>query len=209
MEEKQIETFCPISRQHWREWLQEHHAEKQSVWLIYHKKKSGSPTITWSEAVDEALCFGWIDSKAKPVDDYRYRQFFSRRKPNSVWSKINKEKVQRLVDGELMTPAGFNSIATAKQNGSWTILDEAEALIIPADLADAFQKRPSAQAYFLSLSRSDKRNLLQWLVVAKRSETRQKRITELVELADQRQKPKQFSGRRNGLASPNDSEPAT
>ncbi len=189
MVEKEIETFCPINRQHWREWLQQHHAEKQSVWLIYHKKKSGSSTVTWSEAVDEALCFGWIDSRAKPMDDYNYRQFFSRRKPNSGWSKINKEKVQQLIDKGLMTQAGFKAIETAKRNGSWTILDEVEVLIIPEDLAEAFQKRPDARGYFISLSRSDKRTILQWLVVAKRAETRRNRITELIELADQNRKP--------------------
>ncbi|WP_461056150.1 YdeI/OmpD-associated family protein [Spirosoma arcticum] len=189
MAEKEIETVCPTSQQHWREWLQEHHAEKQSVWLIYHKKKAGSPTVTWSEAVDEALCFGWIDSRAKPMDDERYMQFFSRRKPNSGWSKINKEKVQQLIAGGLMTQAGVNAIETAKQNGSWAILDDVEALIIPADLAGAFQNRPNAERFFLDLSQSDRRNLLQWLAVAKRSETRQRRIAEIVERAGQRLKP--------------------
>jgi len=95
-----------------------------------------------------------------------------------------------------MTKAGFDSIETAKQNGSWTILDDAEALIIPADLAHEFEKRPNAKAYFLNLSRTDKRNILQWLVLAKRQETRQKRIAEIVELADKNQKPKQFVGQR-------------
>ena len=146
-------------------------------------------TLSWSEAVDEALCFGWIDSRAKPVDSERYMQFFSRRKPNSIWSKINKEKVQQLVANGLMTKAGFTSIDTAKQNGSWAILDEVEAGIIPADLAEAFQKRPNAHHYFLRLSRSDKRTILQWLVLAKRSVTRQNRIAEVVKLADQNRKP--------------------
>jgi uncharacterized protein YdeI (YjbR/CyaY-like superfamily) len=189
MAEKEIELFCPINRQHWREWLQQHHAEKQAVWLIYHKNRSTSTTITWSEAVDEALCFGWIDSRAKPVDDFTYMQFFSRRRLNSGWSKINKAKVQQLIDSGLMTEAGFRSIETAKQNGSWTILDEVEAGIIPADLEEAFQKRPNARNYFLRLCRSDKRIILQWLLEAKRSATRQHRLTELVEQADQNRKP--------------------
>ena len=185
-----METFCPTSQQHWREWLQDHHADKQSVWLIYHKKKSGNPTLSWSEAVDEALCFGWIDSRAKPVDDNTYMQFFCRRKPTSVWSKINKEKVQQLINNGLMTEAGLSSIETAKQNGSWTLLDDIEARIIPADLADALQKKPNAQRYFLSLSKSDRRSILQWLVLAKRVETRQNRINEIVEQADQRLRPR-------------------
>jgi len=195
MVEKEIETVCPTSRQHWREWLQAHHDQKQSIWLIYHKKNSASQGITYNDAVDEALCFGWIDSQAKPMDTFRYRQFFCQRKPTSVWSKINKGKVQQLISSGLMTQAGFKAIETAKQNGSWTILDDVEELIIPADLEEAFRKRPNAKAYFLNLSRSDKRALLQWLVIAKRTETRQKRITELVELADQQLKPKFIRGK--------------
>ncbi|MBC8151835.1 MAG: YdeI/OmpD-associated family protein [Bacteroidetes bacterium] len=190
MVEKDMETFCPTSQQHWRAWLNTHHAHKQSVWLIYHKKKSGKSTLTWSEAVDEALCFGWIDSQAKPIDDNTYRQFFCRRKPNSVWSKINKEKVQQLIDRGLMTQAGLRSIAIAQQNGSWTILDEVEAGIIPADLDEAFQKEPGAKNYFLGLSRSDRRTLLQWLVLAKRSVTRQQRIDTIVAQATQPVQPK-------------------
>lgn len=199
MKEKEIETFYPKSRQEWREWLQENHHKKKSIWLIYVKKKFNIPTIIYSEAVDEALCFGWIDSKAKPVDEEKYMQFFSRRKSNSVWSKVNKEKIQRLIDERLMTKAGFDIIETAKRNGSWTILDEVEALIIPEDLEEEFQKRPNAKTYFLNLSRSDKRNILQWIVLAKRQETRENRIIEITELADKNQKPKQFHGQKKGI----------
>ena len=194
--EKEIETFYPRSRQEWREWLQVNHDKKKSVWLIYYKKKSNTPTVLYSEAVDEALCFGWIDSKAKPIDEHTFMQFFSRRKEKSVWSKINKEKIERLIEQGLMTLAGFDIIEKAKKNGSWTILDEAEALIIPDDLEKEFQKSPNAKQYFLSLSRSDKRNILQWLVLAKREETREKRITEIVELASMNKKPKQFTAQR-------------
>jgi uncharacterized protein YdeI (YjbR/CyaY-like superfamily) len=192
-----LETFSPKSRQEWRDWLQENHDKKQSVWLIYFKKESKQPSIVYSDAVDEALCFGWIDSKSMPIDSNRYMQFFCRRKAKSVWSRINKEKVERLTREGLMTKAGFESIEVAKQNGSWTILDEAEALMIPDDLESAFQGSPMAREYFLSLSRSDKRNILQWLVLAKRPETRQNRIGEIVSLAAQGQKPKQFRG-KNG-----------
>ena len=194
--EKEIETFYPKSRQEWREWLQENHDQKQSIWLIYYKKKSNVPTVIYSDAVDEALCFGWIDSKAKPIDEHTFMQFFSRRKEKSVWSKVNKEKIERLTKEGLMSKAGFEIIDKAKQNGSWTILDDAEALIIPDDLENAFQERDNAKNYFLSLSRSDKRNILQWLVLAKRQETRKKRITEIVELASINQKPKQFIGKK-------------
>jgi uncharacterized protein YdeI (YjbR/CyaY-like superfamily) len=196
MAAEEPETFCPASPADWRAWLQAHHATKQSVWLIYHKKHTGVPSLTWSQAVDEALCFGWIDSQAKPLDADRYMQFFSRRKPTSVWSRVNKEKVQRLIEAGLMAEAGLARIDTARQNGSWLILDEVEALVIPADLAHELRKRPSASGFFAGLSKSDKRNMLQWLVLAKRPETRQKRIAEIVELADQQLKPKQFRGRK-------------
>jgi uncharacterized protein YdeI (YjbR/CyaY-like superfamily) len=197
--QNEIEIFYPTSRQEWREWLKKNNDKKQSVWLVYYKKKSEIPTIIYSDAVDEALCFGWIDSKVKPIDNEKYMQFFSKRKPNSVWSKVNKDKINRLTKDGLMTKAGFDVVEIAKRNGSWTLLDEAESLIIPKDLDNEFSKRPTAKSYFLSLSRTDKRNILQWLVVAKRQETRQKRIAEIVELAEQNLKPKQFRVSKNGI----------
>lgn len=187
-----MEIFCPTSQKDWRQWLQKNHCSKGSIWLVYYKKKSGMPTISWSEAVDEALCFGWIDSTAKPIDDAKYMQFFSKRKPNSVWSKVNKEKINRLIDDGLMILAGFESIERAKQNGSWTILDKVEELIIPMDLEKEFKTKKGSKSFFLSLSKSVRKALLQWLVQAKRPETRQRRITEVVELASQKLKPKQF-----------------
>jgi uncharacterized protein YdeI (YjbR/CyaY-like superfamily) len=196
--EQTIKTFYPKNNEHWHNWLDRNHTET-SIWVIYYKQKSKIPTIKYSDAVDIALCFGWIDSKLKPIDNEKFMQFFSKRKVNSVWSKVNKLKVERLINEGKMTKAGFDSIDIAKQNGSWTILDEAEALIIPIDLEYEFSKQPNAKTYFLKLSRSDKRNILQWLVLAKRQETRQKRITEIVELANKNQKPKQFRGQKNGI----------
>lgn len=149
--------------------------------------------MAYSDAVDEALCFGWIDSKQMPIDDEKFMQFFCKRKAKSVWSKINKEKVQRLIDAGLMTTAGYKTIEIAKHNGSWTILDEVEELIVPSDLEVAFLQKKNAKNYFTGLSRSDQRNILQWLVLAKRPETRKKRIAEIVELTEQNQKPKQFT----------------
>ncbi|GEO04976.1 hypothetical protein AAE02nite_26400 [Adhaeribacter aerolatus] len=146
--EKEVETICPANRQEWRLWLKENHRTKKSVWLIYFKKKSGYFTISWSEAVEEALCFGWIDSKAKPLDAERFMQFFCQRKPTSVWSKINKEKIQRLSDAGLITPAGYDSIQIAKQNGSWTILDEVEELIIPETWKKLFKHTLAQRTIF-------------------------------------------------------------
>jgi uncharacterized protein YdeI (YjbR/CyaY-like superfamily) len=190
MSNKEIETYCPKSQTEWRQWLEKNHQPKQSVWLIYYTKKSTIPSLSWSEAVDEALCFGWIDSTRKTIDDFSFIQFFSKRKPKSNWSKINKEKVKQLIDSKKMTKAGYESIETAKQNGYWTILDEVEDLIIPNDLEIAFEKHKGSKDYFLGLSKSARKIILSWIVLAKLQETRQKRIDEVVESAGQNLKPK-------------------
>ncbi|MDQ0641256.1 uncharacterized protein YdeI (YjbR/CyaY-like superfamily) [Pedobacter sp. W3I1] len=189
---KDIETFCPGSIKEWRNWLAAYHDLKLSVWLVYGKKGSGLPSITWSEAVDEALCFGWIDSIKKPIDGEKFMQFFCKRKANSVWSKINKEKVKRLLAQELIEKAGLEAIKRAKQNGSWTALDAVETLKIPKDLALEFKNRKEAKIFFLGLSKSVKKAILQWIMLAKKSETRQNRILELVKSSSENILPKQF-----------------
>lgn len=188
----EIETFYPKSRTHWRNWLKKNHLKKDSIWLICYKKKTDMPTVGWSEAVDEALCFGWIDSQRISIDEEKFRQYFCKRKPRSAWSRINKEKVKRLIKDGLMSEAGLGAIAIAKENGSWTTLDEVEELHIPADLNKHFRTQPDARKFFVGLSKSNKRNILQWITLARRPETRQKRIHEVVELAGQGLKPKQF-----------------
>lgn len=188
-----IETFYPKHKQEWREWLIENHTQKQSIWLVCYKKQANVPTITWSDAVDEALCFGWIDSTRKSIDSDKFIQFFTRRKPNSNWSKINKEKIERLIGEDLMFQAGLESVERAKKNGSWTILDTVEELFIPEDLETAFEANPGAKDYFLNLSKSVKKMILYWVVSAKRPETRQKRINEVAVLAAQNLKPKHIS----------------
>jgi uncharacterized protein YdeI (YjbR/CyaY-like superfamily) len=192
MQEKAIDTFYPTSQQAWRTWLQENHDSKQSVWLVCYKKKSNIPTVLWSDAVDEAICFGWIDSKRITIDDDKFMQFFTKRKPNGTWSKVNKEKIKQLIDHGLMTEAGLECIEKAKQNGSWTVLDDVEALIIPKDLESAFNNKIGSKEFFLGLSKSIRKSILQWVVLAKQVETRQKRINEIVEMASQNLKPKQF-----------------
>lgn len=192
MHKKDIETYCPKSRTDWRKWLEKNHQSKQSVWLVYFKSSTKVTSLSWSEAVDEALCFGWIDSTKKTIDTERYMQYFSRRKPKSNWSRINKEKVAKLTQNNLITKAGFDSIETAKQNGSWTILDEVEALVIPEDLKEELVTYNDAMEYFDSLSKSDKKILLYWVVSAKKSETRQKRILEIAESASENLKPNPF-----------------
>ncbi|MNL35590.1 hypothetical protein D3C87_1576320 [compost metagenome] len=140
--------------------------------------------------MDVALCFGWIDSKKIKIDDERTHQFFSTRKANSTWSKINKVKVAQLIEKGLMTEAGYKSIAVAKENGSWIILDSVEELIVPEDLDAGLKNNVVAREFFEGLSKSSKKMMLQWLVLARRPETRQKRIAEILECAGQKLKPK-------------------
>ena len=162
MQKNEIEIFYPTSQTAWRKWLQESHLSKQAVWLVFYNKKSEIKSITWSDAVDEALCFGWIDSKKISIDKETSHQFFSKRKPKSTWSKINKNKVEKLIEQDLITKAGFESIETAKQNGSWTILDEVEELIIPNDLEAEFTTKPKSKDFYMSLSKSIRKAILQW-----------------------------------------------
>jgi uncharacterized protein YdeI (YjbR/CyaY-like superfamily) len=189
---KDVEDYCPSDKQDWRKWLELNHNKKESVWLIFYKKKSPNYNLNWSESVDEALCFGWIDSVKKTIDTEKYIQYFSRRKAKSNWSKINKDKVQILIEQELMKEEGYKSIEIAKENGSWTFLDEVEALLIPEDLKGEFVNYKGSMEYFDSLSKSVKKILLYWIVSAKRKETRQKRILEIAENASKNLKPKQF-----------------
>lgn len=165
---------------------------KQSVWLVYFKSSTKIASLSWSEAVDEALCFGWIDSTKKTIDNEKYMQYFSRRKPKSIWSKINKDKVAYLTSKNLIQEAGYKTVEIAKKNGSWFILDEVEALILPKGLRKEFDKREDSLEYYESLSKSTKKILLSWIVLAKRAETKQKRIIEIAENASRNTKPKQF-----------------
>ncbi|WP_341227261.1 YdeI/OmpD-associated family protein [uncultured Arcticibacterium sp.] len=187
---KDIETFYPKSQADWRTWLLENHKSQESVWLLFYKVSSLEPSITWSEAVDEALCFGWIDSKKQTIDKFSYRQFFSKRKPKSTWSKINKDKVQTLEKKGLMTPEGLKCIDIAKENGSWTMLDAIDALIIPDDLEKEFAKHSGSKEFFENLSKSQKKIILYWVTIAKREETKAKRMSETAVCAAQNQLPK-------------------
>lgn len=189
---KVIEVYFPHNKNDWRKWLQINHNTKETVWLIFYKKKSPRHNLTWSESVDEALCFGWIDSTKRTIDKDSFKQYFTKRKPKSNWSKINKDKVKALIDQGLMQAEGYKSIEIAKENGSWTVLDEVEALVIPPDLKEAFAKYKGATEYYDSLSKSVKKGLLYWVVSAKRNETRLKRIAEVALNASKNQKPKQF-----------------
>ena len=146
--QKEVDVFYPKSPAAWRKWLEKYHFSKEAVWLVSYNKSSNKKSISWSEAVDVALCFGWIDSKRIKIDEETSHQYFTKRRSKSAWSKINKEKVQNLIEKGLMTESGFKSIEIAKQNGSWNILDEVEELIIPKDLIKEFRTKKRAKDSF-------------------------------------------------------------
>ena len=176
-----LDRVYAADRAAWRSWLETHGETTAAVWFVFSKKGSGQSSITYEEAVEEALCFGWIDSKAKPIDDRRYMQYFSPRKPASGWSKINKARLERLIAAGLMREPGLRAIERAKTNGSWSLLDDVEALVIPDDLAAAFAATPGTRDRFDTLSRTSRRNILHGIATAKRPQTRANRIAATVE----------------------------
>ncbi len=174
------EVMCE-DRAAWRDWLEANHAEEEGVWLVYWRVSTKKPSIRWEDAVREALCFGWIDSTMKPIDDERYRQVFSPRKPKSVWSAVNKGYIEELEADGLMTDAGRAKIDAAKKDGSWTLLDDVEALVIPQELEEALRAESDALfETFEALGKSKKKQALYRLFLAKRPATRQKRIAEII-----------------------------
>ena len=167
----------------WRAWLTEHHADSRGAWLVSWRAHTGKPRITYEESVVEALAVGWVDSKGSKLDEDRTMLWFTRRKPTSAWARTNKQRVELLLAEGRMLPAGQAAIDVAKANGAWSLLDEVEDLIIPADLATAFDQHPGSREHWDGFPRSTRRALLEWIVLAKRPETRAKRIREIAERA--------------------------
>ena len=180
------------SRAEWRNWLMANHAHSNGVWLLFHKVATGKPTITYEEGVLEALCFGWIDSKGNKFDNDRSLLYYSPRNPRSNWSALNKTRVVMLLEQGLMMPAGQHMIDLAKQTGTWTALEEVDALTIPDDLQSALLANPPAEANFMAFPKSAKRGILEWILNAKRPDTRAKRIAETATLAAQNIRANQF-----------------
>ena len=174
----------------WRTWLEANHDTAPGVWLVFYKKKSGAKSIAWPEAVDQALCFGWIDSKATAIDEERYEQYFTKRKTGSPWSKLNKKKVAALEAAGKIAPAGQAAIDAAKEDGSWSMMDDAEALIVPDDLARLLDEQ--ALANFRALSPSRQRTVLAWIVLAKREDTRARRIQQTADAVRRGEDPGNF-----------------
>jgi uncharacterized protein YdeI (YjbR/CyaY-like superfamily) len=179
-----INTVHASSQEEWRMWLEKNHLLEKSVWLIIYKKNGQTPSVYYPEAVDEALCFGWIDSKPNKRDEESYYQFFAKRNPKSNWSKVNKEKVARLSAQGLIVPAGLEAIEIAKKNGTWTALENDDKLIVPDDLQKLLDENIIAKDNWEKFPPSSRRGILEWILNAKQATTRHKRIVETVELAE-------------------------
>ena len=192
MEKDGRPTFHATDGAAWRAWLAQHHDQEPGVWLIIYKKSSDTPSVYYDEAVDEALCFGWVDSKPNKRDAHSYFQYFSPRKPKSNWSRVNKEKIARLTAAGKMAPSGLEMVRVAKETGTWTALDDVENLVVPDDLAAEFARYDKAREYWDAFPRSTKRGILEWIFNAKRAPTRAKRIAETARLADQNLRANQF-----------------
>lgn len=177
-------------RDEWRKWLEKHHGSENELWLIYYKKHCGKESIQYEEAVEEALCYGWIDSKVRRLDNERYLQRYTPRKRKSNWSKSNKRRVEKLIENGQMTKAGLSVINDAKQDGSWERLDDIETdAVIPDDLAEAFAENHIAMNFFHHLSPSHQKQYLWWLKSAKKMETRQNRLLSIIERCERGLKP--------------------
>jgi len=168
----------PANRAAWRRWLRANHAKSTGIWMVF--LKGAERQLTYEDAVEEALCFGWIDSLMRPIDARSYRQLFTPRKPKSNWSALNKRRVASLIERKLMAAPGLAKIDAAKRNGSWTKLDAVEAMIVPPDLARALAANRKAKAFFDALSPSSRKGILYWVTGVKTPELRAKRVAHAV-----------------------------
>jgi uncharacterized protein YdeI (YjbR/CyaY-like superfamily) len=186
-------TVHPKTRSAWRQWLQDNHSSSLGIWLIYHKKQSGRRAFSYGEAVEEALCFGWIDSAPRKLDDKRAMLKFTPRKPLSAWSKLNKQRIKKLVKDGMMTDAGLSKIKRARKDGSWHKLTSADSHIdndsLPGELLKAFAKNKKALKNFRSFAPGYRKRFLFWISSAKRPETKEARIEQTVRMAAADKKP--------------------
>jgi uncharacterized protein YdeI (YjbR/CyaY-like superfamily) len=183
---RELPTLKPRSRKAWRAWLEKHHASSSGIWVVYAKKHTGIASVTYAEAVEEALCFGWIDSLVHPIDDALYKQIFTPRKPSSAWSPLNKKRVEKLIAADQMTAAGMKMIELAKSNGRWDAHAQTEALTMPAELQKALNGNASAKRNWPTYTVSQRKAFLRMLHDAKTPDTRAKRIARILDIVSKR-----------------------
>jgi uncharacterized protein YdeI (YjbR/CyaY-like superfamily) len=189
---KDAEQLEIDSRAQWRRWLTRHHTRTSGVWLVTWKKTSDGPHVPYDDIVEEALAFGWIDSKPRALDAQRTMLWLAPRKAGTGWSAPNKARIARMTAAGLMHAAGEAKIEAAKRDGSWTRLDAVERLVVPPDLAAALNRRPPATQNFEAFPRSVKRAILEWIEQAKRPETRARRVEETASLAQKNERANQW-----------------
>jgi len=175
-----LEQVYVADRAAWRRWLAANHAHSPGIWLVFDKKSSRPDRLAYVDAVEEALCYGWIDSTARTLDETRYVQLMAPRKPKSTWARTNKTRVERLIAEGLMAEAGLAAIERAKANGSWESLDAVEAMVMPDDLRQALAAKPGAADRFAAFAPSARKGYLHWINAAVRPETRAHRVSEVV-----------------------------
>lgn len=188
-----LDAYYPKDRKAWRAWLQKNHLQSTGIWLIYYKVGKSKPRLPYNDIVEECLCFGWIDGLARKLDDERSMILITPRKPKSVWSNANKERVKILLSNGLMTPAGLAKIETAKKNGSWDALtasdEAAKNNYLPKDLEKTFKGKKAALANFKAFAPSVRKQFLSWIDSAKTPETRNKRLVQTVLMSEANKKP--------------------
>jgi uncharacterized protein YdeI (YjbR/CyaY-like superfamily) len=189
---KEAEQLAIDSRAQWRRWLTRHHTRPTGIWLVTWKKASGGAHVPYGDIVEEALAFGWIDSKPRALDEQRTMLWLAPRKAGTGWSAPNKARIERMASLGMLHAAGIAKIDAAKRDGSWTRLDAVEQLVVPPDLATALKRRPPASKHFDAFPRSAKRAILEWIEQAKRTETRAKRIDETASLAQENKRANQW-----------------
>jgi uncharacterized protein YdeI (YjbR/CyaY-like superfamily) len=192
MNTKEIPEILFETREQWRQWLSENNDRTHGIWMVYYKKSSGKPHLSYDEAVEEALCFGWIDSKPNTLNEEMSKQYYAPRNPKSNWSKLNKTRVAQLIESGKMTNAGMKMIDLAKKTGTWDALNDVDNLFIPDDLQAALTSLPEAEKHFNAFPASTKKGILEWILNAKTIETRMKRIIETATLAAQNIRANQY-----------------
>ncbi len=188
----QTENFDKVeisAQEELRLWLEKNHGNEESVWLVTFKKEVSDKYVSTSEVLDELLSFGWIDGIRRKLDETRTMQLISPRKTQH-WTKTYKDRAQKLIDQDLMQPAGYASIEAGKKSGLWHFMDDVDALIIPRDLKEALKAKSTALNFFESINPSSKRFVLRWLKLSKTEKTRSKRIQQLVDLSAKGEKLK-------------------
>ncbi len=175
--------YTPRNREQWRNWLEENHAEETEVWLVFLKQHTRKPNVSYNDAVEEALCFGWVDGVKRSIDEDRYEHRFTPRKEVSKWSKLNKERALRMIEAGQMMPAGRKSIDLAKTSGRWTEPVIARtSFSMPPEFNERLKRNKKAATFFESLAPSYQRQYVAWIATAKRTETQKRRLDEAIEL---------------------------